>query len=95
MNDVCVAVVKDVMLVVGEEDPSNFLTLDGSINCTWTQADGGRGKDDNAAVGLIGKNAASLLNRKYFDNRSRSFQRGNVCLYMVKGLQSYQLQSPC
>ena len=75
MNDVCVAVVKDVMLVDGEEDPSNFLTLDGSINCTWTQADGGRGKDDNAAVGLIGKNAASLLNRNYFDNRVKIFPK--------------------
>ena len=38
------------MLIVGDFYPTNFISIDGSVNCTIST---GRGVDDNSAVGLF------------------------------------------
>ena len=79
---------KQVILVVGDQNPTNYVSLDGSVNCTNTD---GRGLDDFSAVGLLEDKypvtcAGDNINKCYFINNGTEFATLNRKRYDSEGI---------
>ena len=79
---------KQVILVVGDQNPTNYVSLDGSVNCTNTD---GRGLDDFSAVGLLEGQypvtcAGDGINKCYFINNGTEFATMNKKRYDCEGI---------
>ena len=79
---------KQVILVVGDQNPTNYVSLDGSVNCTNTN---GRGLDDFSAVGLLEGQypvtcAGDNINKCYFINNGTEFATMNRKRYDSEGI---------
>ena len=79
---------KQVILVVGDQNPTNYVSLDGSVNCTNTN---GRGLDDFSAVGLLEGQypvtcAGDGINKCYFINNGTEFATMNKKRYDCEGI---------
>jgi hypothetical protein len=80
--------VKEVILVVGDFNPTNYVSLDGSVNCTNYN---GRGKDDFASVGLLDDKypvtcTGDNINKCYFINNGTVLHTLNRKRFIGKGI---------